>query len=86
VTTPGRFQMILDGRSRMVVVAVNDVSDFVMSVDVPAEPHGLPFVVLQLAPDTAYPASLDLSASVYIGTASDPGPAAAEFPKGGVDH
>lgn len=79
MTTPNRFQMTWNDRSCAVVVDGNDVSEFVTSVDVHAEPHGLPLVVLQLSPTKECPASLDLLARVRIGVPPEPGPAAAEF-------
>ncbi|MFB6643159.1 hypothetical protein ACFCYF_38715 [Streptomyces chartreusis] len=79
MSTPNRFQMTLDDRSRTIVVDGDDVSDVVASVDVHAEQHGPPLVTLRLAPATAHPAVLDLLARVHIGLPPEPGPAAAEF-------
>lgn len=79
MTTPNRFQMTMSGGSCAVAVDGNDVSDFVTSVDVHAEPDGLPLVVLQLSPTRERPASLDLLARVRIGVPPEPGPAAAAF-------
>ena len=59
MTTPNRFQMSLNDGSCAVAVDGNasDVSDFVTSVDVHAEPDGLPLVVLQQMPEM--PVDLD---------------------------
>ncbi|MFF7594706.1 hypothetical protein [Streptomyces mirabilis] len=50
MTTPHRFQMTFDGRAYAVAVDGRDVSDQVAAIDVHANPHDLPRVVLPLRP------------------------------------
>ncbi|MEU8522864.1 hypothetical protein [Streptomyces sp. NBC_01216] len=79
MTTPNRFQMTFDGRSYALAVDGRDVSKHVAAVDLHADAHDLPRVVLHLRPTGTWPAELDLLARVEIGTPPDPGPAAAAF-------
>ncbi|MGI5401937.1 hypothetical protein ACQEVG_21335 [Streptomyces sp. CA-135486] len=55
------------------------MSTHVTAVDVHADPHDLPRVVLQLKPTGTWPTQLDLLAKVEIGVPADPGAAAAAF-------
>lgn len=79
MSTPNRFEMTFDGRAYAVAVDGRDVSDQVAAVDVHADPHDLPRVVLHLRPTGTWPAELDLLARVEIGVPAEPGPAAAAF-------
>ncbi|MEU0821434.1 hypothetical protein [Streptomyces mirabilis] len=77
MTTPHRFQMTFDGRAYAVAVNGRDVSDQVAAVDVHANPHDLPRVVLHLRPTGTWPAELDVLARVEVGVPAEPGAAAA---------
>ncbi|MDX3749616.1 hypothetical protein [Streptomyces sp. AK08-02] len=71
--------MTFDGRAYAVAVDGRDVSDQVAAVDVHADPHDLPRVVLHLRPTGTWPAELDVLARVEIGVPAEPGVAAAAF-------
>ena len=79
MTTPNRFQMSFDGRAYGVSVDGQDVTGHITAVDLRADAHDLPHVVLHLRPTGTWPAELDLLARVEIGVPSQPGPAAAAF-------
>ncbi|WP_431993297.1 hypothetical protein [Streptomyces albogriseolus] len=79
MTTPKRFQMTFDGRAYGVVVDGQNVTSHVAAVDVHANAHGLPHVVLHLRPTGTWPAELDLLARVQVGVPPEPGPSAAAF-------
>ncbi|MGW8880643.1 hypothetical protein [Streptomyces mirabilis] len=79
MTTPHRFQMTFDGRAYAVAVNGRDVSDQVAAVDVHANPHDLPRVVLHLRPTGTWPDELDVLARVEVGVPAEPGAAAAAF-------
>jgi hypothetical protein len=71
--------MTFDGHSYGVVVDGQDVSGHVTAVDVHADSHDLPRVVLHLRPTGTWPAGLGLLARVEVGVPPAPGPAAAAF-------
>ncbi|WP_149183315.1 hypothetical protein [Streptomyces sp. TRM49041] len=79
MTTPNRFQMTFDGRAYALAVDGRDVSEDVAAVDLHADGHDVPRVVLHLRPTGTWPAELDLLARVEVGAPPDPGPAAAAF-------
>ncbi|GGL03339.1 hypothetical protein [Streptomyces flaveus] len=79
MTTPNRFHMSFDGRSHRVVVDSQDVTEHVTAVDVHADVHDVPRVVLHLRPTGTWPAELDFLARVEIGTPPEPGLTAAAF-------
>ena len=56
MTTPNRFQMSFDGRTNGVSVDGQDVTGHITAVDVYADAHNRPRVVLRLRP-TGTPAA-----------------------------
>lgn len=79
MTTPNRFRMTFDGRAYGVGVDGQDVTEHVAAIDVHADAHDLPRVVLHLRPTGTWPAELDLLARVEVGVPPEPGPSAAAF-------
>ncbi|MGR3937052.1 hypothetical protein [Streptomyces sp. BRA346] len=79
MTTPIRFQMTFDGHSYAVAMDERDVTAHVAAVDMHADPHDLPRVVLHLRPTTTWPTQLDTLARVEVGVPPEPGNAAVAF-------
>ncbi|MGY0055088.1 hypothetical protein ACWY4P_00595 [Streptomyces sp. LZ34] len=79
MSTSNRFEMTFDGRDYAVAVDGRDMSDQVAAVDVHANSHDLPHVVLHLRPTGTWPAELDVLARVKVGVPAEAGAAAAAF-------